>query len=163
MRSSANSRAAFSRFGSTELPQAIPYRALLRQPNGPPRPRASGNQFSSGTNTLSITISPVVEARRLSLFFSFGVVKTPHATFQDEAPDNIIVILGHTTKTSASGAFEIHILAPLQLITTVYLFGASFHAARIGTMIGFGQPERANLYSPLASLGRYFSRWASVP
>ena len=44
-----------------------------RQPNGPERPRALGSTFSSGTNTLSSTISPVTDARRENLPSIFGV------------------------------------------------------------------------------------------
>src|SRR5258707_951348 len=40
-------------------PQAIPKRALFRQPTGPDSPLAAGRRFSSGTNTSSRAIAPV--------------------------------------------------------------------------------------------------------
>src|SRR3546814_7721298 len=48
-------------------PQATPNRALFKHPNGPASPLAPGSRLASGTNTSSITISPVLEARRLIL------------------------------------------------------------------------------------------------
>ena len=48
-------------------PHEIPSLAELRQLKGPASPSAFGNLFSSGTNTSSMTISPVIEARKASL------------------------------------------------------------------------------------------------
>ncbi len=45
----------------------------LRQPIGPFSPLTFGSWFSAGTNTSSITISPVIDARRLNLPSIFGV------------------------------------------------------------------------------------------
>ena len=92
----------------------MPKRALLRQPNGPPKPRASGSLFSSGTNTLSITTSPVHEARKESLFLSFGVVRPSMPRSRMKPRMTSSSSFAHTTNTSASGALEIHILAPLR-------------------------------------------------
>src|SRR3546814_10357892 len=59
-------------------PQATPNRALFKHPNGPASPLAPGSRLASGTNTSSITISPVLEARRLILPSIFGKERPGH-------------------------------------------------------------------------------------
>ncbi|MNY07222.1 hypothetical protein D3C86_1400180 [compost metagenome] len=95
-------------------PQEIPYRAELRQDNGPFRPSTFGNIFSFGTFTLLKTNSPVLEARRLHLLCVVGVVKPsiPRSriiprTFPSSP-------FAQTTAMSATGEFVIHILAPFK-------------------------------------------------
>src|SRR6516165_5211372 len=61
LRSSAYWRARCQQNSAAPIaPQAMPARAMLRQPKGPPRPLAFGSTFSSGTNASSSTISPVI-------------------------------------------------------------------------------------------------------
>ena len=68
----------------------------------------------SGTNTSSITISPVIEARSLTLpWMAGGETFQP---FEHEAADPAVVkSLAHTTNTSAIGLLVIHILLPDRL------------------------------------------------
>ena len=62
-----------------------------------------------------MTISPVMEARRLSLPPILGV-DSPAMPFSSTKPrtaPSCASDLAHMTKTSAIGALEIHVLAPL--------------------------------------------------
>ena len=93
-------------------PQAMPARATLRQPNGPARPFTFGSRFSSGTNTSSSTISPVIEARNESLPSILGV-ENPLVPRSTKKPRMTPSSLAHTTARSATGALVIHILAPV--------------------------------------------------
>src|SRR4029077_8814272 len=96
-------------------PHAMPYLALLRHPNGPASPSAPGNAFSSGTNTSSMMISPVLEARRLNLPW-IGGAESPFIPFSSRYPRIVpLSSFAHTTKTSAIGEFVIHVFAPLSL------------------------------------------------
>jgi len=54
--------------------------------NGPFNPCTSGKAFSSGQNTPSITISPVMEARKPTLPWMRGT-QALHAFFQYKAAD----------------------------------------------------------------------------
>lgn len=54
-------------------PQAMPYLALVRQPNAPFSPSTLGKTASAGILTLSISTIPVVEARRENLPCITGV------------------------------------------------------------------------------------------
>ncbi len=83
--------------------------------NGPLRPRISGKAFSSGQNTLSSTISPVMEARRPTLLWIAGAERPfmPLSRMKPRiAPSSS---LAQTTNTSAMGELVIHILAPVRL------------------------------------------------
>lgn len=53
-------------YAAPKTPQEIPKRALFKQENGPFNPFTVGNMFYLGILTLSITISPVIEAFRES-------------------------------------------------------------------------------------------------
>lgn len=48
------------------------HRALLRHPNGPPRPFTLGSSASCPTCTLSMKMEPVIEQRSASLFLIAG-------------------------------------------------------------------------------------------
>ena len=85
---------------------------MFRQPNGPPKPFAWGRRFSSGTKTLSITISPVMEARSENLPSIFGVLRPFIPLSRMKPRMTSSSVLAQTTITSAMGAFEIHIFAP---------------------------------------------------
>jgi hypothetical protein len=83
--------------------------------NGPFRPRTSGKAFSSGQNTSSITISPVMEARRPTLPWILGADR-PFQPFSSTKPRIApSSSLAQTTNTSATGELVIHILLPVSL------------------------------------------------
>jgi len=87
---------------------------LLRQPNGPASPFTFGSRLSSGTTQSASTTSPVIEARSDSLPSIFGVEKPcmPRSTMKPRmAPSSF----AQTTQMSATGAFDIQVLAPLSL------------------------------------------------
>src|SRR5450759_1418664 len=73
-----------------------------------------GSRLSSGIRQSSSTISPVMEARKLSLPSILGVEKplVPRSTMK---PRMTLASLAHTTARSATGALEIQVLAPLSL------------------------------------------------
>ncbi|MNG18169.1 hypothetical protein D3C84_1022050 [compost metagenome] len=86
---------------------------MFRQPNGPFRPFTCGSSASSPTSTLSITISPVMEARSENLPSIFGADR-PFMPFSSTKPRiSPSSSLAHTTNTSAIGLLVIHILLPL--------------------------------------------------
>ena len=81
--------------------------------NGPFRPRTSGKAFSSGQNTSSITISPVMDARSPTLPWIAGALR-PFQPFSSTKPRIWPPSsLAQTTNTSAIGLLVIHILLPL--------------------------------------------------
>ncbi|MDT4851320.1 hypothetical protein FQZ97_854980 [compost metagenome] len=82
--------------------------------NGPRRPRTSGKAFSSGTNTLSITISPVMEARRPTLPWMAGADRPSQPFSRTKPRISPASSLAQTTKTSAIGLLVIHILLPVR-------------------------------------------------
>src|SRR5689334_13230748 len=95
-------------------PQAMPYRAFVRQPNGPLRPLILGNIFSLGTFTLSKTSSPVAEARRLHFPCVVGV-ENPSIPLSTTSPrTSPASSFAQTTATWEKGALLIHIFAPLR-------------------------------------------------
>ena len=72
------------------------------------------NIASSGTSTFFITISPVIEVRKLNFPSIFGVDK-PLVPFSRIKPFILLLCasdLAQITKTSAMGEFEIHIFEP---------------------------------------------------
>ena len=79
-------------------------------------PWASGSSASSPTSTLSITISPVIEARKDSFPPIFGA-DSPVMPFSKMKPSTLPSCasdLAQTTKTSAIGLSEIHIFEPIR-------------------------------------------------
>src|SRR5687768_5759429 len=94
-------------------PQAMPYRALERQLNGPFIPFTLGNIFSLGTFTLSNTNSPVAEALRLHLPCVVGVLNPSIPLSRIRPLISPASSLAHTTATWLNGVFDIHILLPL--------------------------------------------------
>ena len=96
-------------------PHAIPYLALFKQPKGPFKPVTFGIRFSSGTRTLSITISPVIDALRDNLPLIFGAVKPfiPFSRIKPLIASPCSLDFAQTTNTSAIGEFEIHIFEPV--------------------------------------------------
>ncbi|MNR11179.1 hypothetical protein D3C85_1274670 [compost metagenome] len=81
--------------------------------NGPLRPRTSGKAFSSGTNTLSMTISPVIEARRPTLPWIAGALRPCQPFSRTKPRISPASSLAQTTNTSAIGLLVIHILLPV--------------------------------------------------
>jgi hypothetical protein len=83
--------------------------------NGPFNPRSSREAFSSGQKTSSSTISPVMEARRLTLPWMAGALR-PFQPFSSTKPRIAPASsLAQTTNTSAIGLLVIHILLPESL------------------------------------------------
>jgi hypothetical protein len=80
------------------------------------RPCTSGSSASSPTSTPSITISPVIEARRLILPSILGVVSPfiPRSSTKPLIPPPCASDLAHTTMTSAIGELVIHIFVPVR-------------------------------------------------
>src|SRR5882762_10784673 len=96
-------------------PHAIPYRALVKQLNGPFKPRISGNRFALGTFTLSNTNSPVADARRLHFPWVVGV-ENPSIPLSTTRPRiTPSSSLAQTTATVEKGALLIHILLPFRM------------------------------------------------
>ena len=93
----------------------MPKRALFRQPNGPFSPLTLGSRFSSGTKTSSMTISPVIEARRLNLPSIFGAVSPFMPISRMKPRISPPSSLAQTTKRSAMGELVIHILVPCRM------------------------------------------------
>ncbi len=140
----------------------MPNRALLRQPNGPPSPLAPGRIASAGTCTSSITTSPVVEARSDSLPCILGA-DSPFSPFSSTKPRiTPSSSLAQITKTSAIGAFDIHILEPLSTQPSATFFARVFIPPGSEPWSGSVSPKQP-IISPVASLGRYFSRCSSEP
>ena len=97
-------------------PQAMPKRARLRHPKGPFKPSTPGSKASSPTSTSFITISPVIEVRSDSLPPIFGAERplVPLSRTKPLILPPCASDLAQTTKTSAMGALEIHVLAPFR-------------------------------------------------
>ena len=85
---------------------------MFRQPNGPERPLISGRMLSSGTNTWSMTIWPVGEARIENLPSIFGV-DSPSIPRSRRKPRMTPSSLAQTTITPAMGELVIHDLVPV--------------------------------------------------
>src|SRR5688572_6644883 len=96
-------------------PQAIPYLAFVRQPNGPFNPFTLGKIFAFGTFTLSNTSSPVADARRLHLPCVVGVVNPFIPLSRIRPLMSPLSSFAHTTATCEKGALLIHILAPFSI------------------------------------------------
>src|ERR1700761_3493925 len=96
-------------------PQAMPYRALVRQLRGPLSPLTLGRMFCFGTFTLSKTSSPVADARRLHLPWVVGVENPsmPLSTITPRIEPSSS--FAHTTATCEKGALLIHILLPFRI------------------------------------------------
>ena len=68
-RTNVNYRGTYTKFlyhtsAAPIAPHEIPYRALLRHPNGPANPETLGSMLLAGTKTSSIKIIPVCDALR---------------------------------------------------------------------------------------------------
>ncbi len=140
----------------------MPYRALLRHVNGPFSPRTSGNTFSSGQNTSSITISPVMLVRSPTLPWIAGAVR-PFQPFSSTNPRiTSASSFAHTTKTSAIGLFVIHDLVPVRLKPPSTLRARVVMLPGSEPALGSVSPKQP-IQAPVASFGRYFCFCASVP
>ena len=145
-------------------PQDIPYLALFRQLKGPFKPSTFGNIFSSGTKTLSITISPVIEARNESFLFIFGALK-PFIPFSRINPFIFFSCLSdfaHTIKTSAIGELEIHIFDPDNSYPPSTFLAVVFIPPGSDPASGSVKPKQP-IKSPLASFGKNFCFCSSLP
>jgi hypothetical protein len=106
----------------------------------------------------------VIEARRDSLPLIFGADRPfmPFSRTKPRIAPSCASDFAQTTNTSAIGALEIHILAPVSSVAAVDLLGAGLHAAGIGAGIGLGQAEAADPFAR-GELGQNFWRCASEP
>jgi hypothetical protein len=80
------------------------------------RPLISGNRFSSGTSTPSITISPVIEALSDNFSPIFGADRPamPFSRTKPRIAPPCASDFAQTTKTSAMGELVIHIFEPVR-------------------------------------------------
>ena len=124
--------------------------------NGPFRPRTSGNAFSSGQNTSSITISPVIEARRPTLPWIAGADRPFDALFQDEAADRALVVLGPDDEHVGDRRIGDPHLARRSGCSRRCTFFARV-TIEPGSEPWFGSVRpKQPIHSPVASFGRYF-------
>ena len=126
-------------------PQEMPYRARLRQPNGPLRPDTLGSSASSPTSTPSMTISPVMDARSESFPPIFGA-DSPFMPFSSTKPriwSSMGSRLGPDDEDVGDRCVGDPGLVAGQTVAGGGLFGARLHAAGIGAGIGLGQAETA--------------------
>ena len=74
-----------------------------------------GSRLPSGTTTPSITISPVTEARSDSFPAILGALRPamPFSRMKPRMAPSWASDLAQTTKTSARGALEIQVFAPV--------------------------------------------------
>ena len=142
-------------------PQAMPARATLRQPNGPARPETFGSILSSGTTAPSSTISPVIEARKLSLPSIFGV-ENPLVPRSTRKPRILPSSFAQTTATSATGALVIQVLVPVRLKPPGTFSARVTIEPGSEPWSGSVRPKQPTS-SPVAILGRYLRRCASLP
>ncbi len=109
-----------------------------------------------------MTISPVIEARSENLPSILGAL-SPFMPFSSMKPRMTpSSVLAQTTKTSAIGELEIHILAPLSTQPPSTFLARVFMPPGSEPWSGSVRPKQP-IHSPVASLGRYFLRCSSVP
>merc|ERR1719357_262586 len=145
-------------------PQAMPYRALLRQPKGPARPETLGSRFSWGTSTSSIRIMPVADALKENLPSILGVEKPfiPRSRMKPRTLPSSH--LAQTTAISAAGELVIQVLDPLMVKVPLEGLYLALVSIPLGSLpwLGSVKPKHPKI-SPRASLGRYLSFCSSVP
>ena len=95
-------------------PQTIPYRASLRQLSGPRNPSTPGRIASAGSRTSSITSSEVTDARSDIFRWMSGALNPgrSHGTRKPRIPSSVFA---HTTATSETPPFVIHIFVPFTI------------------------------------------------
>ena len=144
-------------------PQAIPYRAELRQVNGPLKLWTSGSTLSSGTNTWSIKIIPVAEARSANLPSRYGVsnpfesllskinpLKTPCSSF------------AQIINKSAIGELVIQVFEPVSSYPPLTFLAIDFIPAGSDPASGSVNPKHPIIF-PLAISGIKCSFCCSEP
>mmetsp|Transcript_8791 Transcript_8791/g.17715 ORF Transcript_8791/g.17715 Transcript_8791/m.17715 type:complete len:320 (-) Transcript_8791:388-1347(-) len=153
-------------------PHEMPYRAELRQANGPPRPRAWGNIADSGTRTSSSRMEPVIEARSDSLPTMGGVERAAgcdastalRSIRKPRTPPLSTSARAHTSSTSAMGEFVIQVLLPLSRHSRA----SASHLARV-VMPDGSEPcsgsvrPKQPIASPVARLGSHRCFCSSEP
>src|SRR2546426_2369454 len=95
-------------------PQAMPYRAWVRQPSGYFRPFVSGSRFFAGMRQSSKKSCDVTDARSEN-FPMCKAVENPGVPFSTTKPRMVPSALAHTTATSAMEPLVIHDFAPLRI------------------------------------------------
>ena len=143
-------------------PQAMPYRAWVRQPRALPRPTAPGSASSSRIRTFSSTSSLVTDARIDALVWMSwaenpgvcGSTRNPRTT-----PSSA---LAQTSATSAIEPLVIHILVPSSA------HPPETRRARVciapGSLPAFGSVRPKHpIFSPAAIAGSQALRCSSLP
>ncbi|SIG97935.1 Uncharacterised protein [Mycobacteroides abscessus subsp. abscessus] len=149
-------------------PKTMPKRASDRHESGALRPLASGSIASSGRRTLSRTISPVIEARREILRWISGVC-TPSVSDGTTKPrmtgrplSSVSSVFAHTTMTSETGEFVIHIFEPLRIQSEPSLRAVVFMPEGSEPTSGSVSPKQPSAL-PAAIFGSHSSFCASEP
>jgi hypothetical protein len=96
---------------------------------------------------LSITISPVMLARRPTLPWIAGARQALGALVEHEAADRAFVVLGPDHEHVGDGAVGDPHLGAAEAVAAGHLLRARDHAAGVGAVVGLGQAEAAD---PLA-------------
>ena len=134
-------------------PQAMPYRACVRQDSGPLRPTTPGSTFSCGTRTWSKKRADVTEARRENLF-SISGAENPFMPFSIMKPRMPSSVCAQTTARSAIAPFVIHIFEPLMIQSEPDFFAWVFMLPGSEPPCGSVRPKQP-MSSPRAMRGRY--------
>ena len=129
-------------------PQEMPYRARLRQPNGPLRPDHVGQQrvfahFHALHDDLAGDGTREVKASH-RIFGADSPPSCPSRARSRGSGRHGQPTWPRRRKTSAIGALEIQVFVAGQTVAGGGLFGARLHAAGIGAGIGLGQAETAD-------------------
>jgi hypothetical protein len=90
-----------------------------------------------------MTISPVIDARKLSLPPIFGAERpfTPFSRTKPRIWLSWAADFAQTTNTSAMGAFEIHVFGAGEPITAADALGPRLHAGGVRAGVRLGEPE----------------------
>lgn len=127
-------------------------------------PTAPGSRLCSGTVQLSMYTEPVLDARNDALP-GMTVVVSPVVSRSTTKPrTRPSSHRAHTTNTSATGAFVIHVLAPF----STYALLSAWYRARLSiepmSLPAFGSVrQKLPTRSAVANRGKYCSRCSSVP
>lgn len=127
-------------------------------------PTAPGSRLCSDTVQLSMYTEPVLDARNDALPGMTAVVSpvVPRSTTKPRTRPSSH--RAHTTNTSATGAFVIHVLAPF----STYVLLSAWYRARLSiapmSLPAFGSVrQKLPTRSAVANRGRYCSRCSAVP
>lgn len=130
----------------------------------PLMPSAPGSRLCSGTMQLSMYTEPVLDARNDALPGMTAVVSPAVSRSTTKPRTRPSSQRAHTTNTSATGAFVIHVLEPF----STYVLLSARYRARLSiapmSLPAFGSvKQKLPTRSAVASRGRYRSRCSAVP